>query len=732
MLARLAVALLALLAVAACSSATPTPTVTPVVVTATPTPVPTPTATPVVVTATPTPTSAPTPRPTPTPLPTATPLPTLTPAPTSTSAPVVLAQADVPDRFELVPPEELDLAPGSPITDLPDSPTIDSSFAFASSEPFEFLYGFSYIAEGVLDKVAADAEIANPELSTELLADGLGARPERALYYPDPRIGDVSGHLGVEVSLEGVSHTLQIIQFRRGDTVVLVASLTLTQWPTDTDLPYYARILDSRASGQPDPPTPVPTATPTPTAVPTPTPVVVTATPTPLPTTPPVVVTASPTATPSALSPAQIFERVGPSVVLVENPDGSWGSGVLLEDKHVVTSAHVVWPHERVRLIFPDGTRIDDAPVVGNDLIVDLAVIGPVDVPAGGVALIDGEGLPIGSEVFLIGYPGEYAANPQPTLTRGLLSRVREWEGPGLTWLQSDAPIAGGQSGGALVSARGEVIGLTGFSYTEADFSLAASSADLLPRVQQLVRGENPGGLGDRSLPLGPGPRRAALVLTNYWAQAVYVFESTPGSEIDFVLEGSTDGALTVVDIYGQVLTFDDYETGREEGTVIMGSGGPHFLVVSHWADRAGTFALSVSHPVLTPLNDPDDGRQLRPGDSVRGSLDFPGDVDYFSVSLRQDEAIEVRVQSVLVDPYLVVDYQGAYSDQIVVDDDSGGGLFGVDARIVYRAPHGGDFLMVVESADGLAVGGYVLTIEAAAPGAAPTTTTLADAAQEP
>lgn len=413
--------------------------------------------------------------------------------------------------------------------------------------------------------------------------------------------------------------------------------------------------------------------------------------------------------------------------MVVETPDGGGGSGILLEDGHVVTNAHVVWPHERVNLIFPEGTRVDDVPVVGNDLVVDLAVIGPVDVPDGGVALVDGEGLPIGSEVFLIGYPGEYADNPQPTLTRGVLSRVREWEVLGLTWLQSDAPIAGGQSGGALVSARGEVIGLSGFSYTEADFSLAASSADLMPLVRQIVRGEDPAGLGDRSLPLRPGPRRGAILIPNFWAQAVYVFEPTPDSVIDFVLEGSSDGVLTVLDSYGQGLVWDDNETGGEAGSVIIGSSVPHFLVVSHWSDRDGAFTLAASHPVLTRLRDPDDGKQLRPGDSVRGSLDFPGDIDYFTVSLRRGETIEVGVQSVLVNPYLLVDYQGAYSEQIIVDDNGGGGVFGVDARIVYRAPHQGDFLVVVQAASGLEVGGYILTFEPAAPGAALTTRTLAD-----
>ena len=61
------------------------------------------------------------------------------------------------------------------------------------------------------------------------------------------------------------------------------------------------------------------------------------------------------------------------------------------------------------------------------DLVADLAVLGPVDVPIEPATMIDGEDIPIGSRVYLIGYPGEYELFPQPTITGGVLSRLRQW-----------------------------------------------------------------------------------------------------------------------------------------------------------------------------------------------------------------------------------------------------------------------------------------------------------------
>jgi len=204
------------------------------------------------------------------------------------------------------------------------------------------------------------------------------------------------------------------------------------------------------------------------------------------------------------LSSAEIYSRVSPSVAYIQTPVGT-GSGVLIDGGFVVTNAHVVWPFREVRVVFPDGSEFIGAPVFNSDLMGDLAVIGPIQTEVDPLPLMDGEDISIGSDLFLIGYPAELEDFPQPTITRGILSRLREWESIGITYLQTDASIAGGQSGGVLVSKHGEVVGISGFSFSEAMFGLAASTADVGPRVARLIAGDDISGLGERNLPSAEG-----------------------------------------------------------------------------------------------------------------------------------------------------------------------------------------------------------------------------------
>ncbi|MCI0395184.1 MAG: serine protease, partial [Chloroflexi bacterium] len=154
-------------------------------------------------------------------------------------------------------------------------------------------------------------------------------------------------------------------------------------------------------------------AEPTPTAIPTPRPTSTPSrTPTPAPT-----ATPTETPTPAPLSSIEIFDLVSPSVAFVETPIG-FGSGILLADGYVLTNAHVVWPYNQVRLVFADGSEHLDVPVVNWDWIADLAVLGPIETAVAPQALVNGEELVIGSEVYLIGYPGEVDEFPEPTITR--------------------------------------------------------------------------------------------------------------------------------------------------------------------------------------------------------------------------------------------------------------------------------------------------------------------------
>ena len=106
---------------------------------------------------------------------------------------------------------------------------------------------------------------------------------------------------------------------------------------------------------------------------------------------------------------------MSPAVALVETLVRQ-GSGVLIEGGYVLTNAHVVWPFQEASLTFPDGLRHPSVPVVGWDLMADLAVLGPVDTDAAPAAFSRDEDAGIGSEVYLIGHVSGNQDPPTPTI----------------------------------------------------------------------------------------------------------------------------------------------------------------------------------------------------------------------------------------------------------------------------------------------------------------------------
>ncbi|MCY3902277.1 MAG: trypsin-like peptidase domain-containing protein [Caldilineaceae bacterium] len=418
---------------------------------------------------------------------------------------------------------------------------------------------------------------------------------------------------------------------------------------------------------------------------------------------------AAPTAaaTGQNLTPARIFETVSPAIAFVFTWTGR-GSGVLVEGGYIVTNAHVVWPYDSVGVVFPEGTVLRNVPVIGWDLLADLAVLGPVDAPAQPLPMLDGEQIPTGSELFLVGYPAEIEAYPQPTMTRGILSRTREWQPAGITFFQTDAAIAAGQSGGALVSATGAVIGISGFKAFD-EFGLAASSADLLPRIHQLIAGRDPAGLGPRQLMLTAGAHNYNLSPQD--DGTAYLLHEPPETAVEIQLTGAdADDRIQLVDIYGKILA--DGRTGSI--SFVTSSSGLYFLVL---LQVSNDIALTSSHP-LVPLEDPDDGKQLVVGETYRGNIDFPSDIDYLSLDLQQDEKVEIVVRSIMADSQLAVSgYRGENQGVLMVDENSGGGLFGLDARIVLHAPHAGEYDLIVrnEHPRSNAPAGYTISVTRAA-----------------
>lgn len=155
-----------------------------------------------------------------------------------------------------------------------------------------------------------------------------------------------------------------------------------------------------------------------------------------------------------------VVARVEPSVVTIRTGDGV-GSGVVYSDGGViVTNNHVVEGVEQVQVVLADGSRVDGQ-VVAGDAVTDLAVIrAERDLPP---ATFQTELPRPGEFALAIGAPLGFENSATAGIVSGLSRHI-----PGSTQqtrslvdlIQTDAPISPGNSGGALVNAGGEVVGI--------------------------------------------------------------------------------------------------------------------------------------------------------------------------------------------------------------------------------------------------------------------------------
>jgi serine peptidase DegS len=135
------------------------------------------------------------------------------------------------------------------------------------------------------------------------------------------------------------------------------------------------------------------------------------------------------------------------------------GSGVIVDDKgHIVTNHHVIANAESIRVQLADG-RIAEAHVVGSDPDTDLAVlsVGLKFLPVAPLGRSDQ--LRVGDVVLAIGNP----LGLSHTVTHGIVSAVSRAQlgiAPVEDFIQTDAPINRGNSGGALVDSSGALVGI--------------------------------------------------------------------------------------------------------------------------------------------------------------------------------------------------------------------------------------------------------------------------------
>ena len=178
------------------------------------------------------------------------------------------------------------------------------------------------------------------------------------------------------------------------------------------------------------------------------------------------------TAATARRSPAEIAAT---GTVLVESPAGH-GSGAYLGGDRVLTAAHVVSGRGPFTVSFND-RRIGQAVVLAFDAYDDLALLSAPGLGSAGASAFawgSADSLRLGEAITVVGFPGPVGL----TATQGIFSGLKRRGGT--DYVQTDAAVNPGNSGGPLVNGTGELVGIAVFQIRDSqglNFAVASSTA---------------------------------------------------------------------------------------------------------------------------------------------------------------------------------------------------------------------------------------------------------------
>ena len=169
------------------------------------------------------------------------------------------------------------------------------------------------------------------------------------------------------------------------------------------------------------------------------------------------------------------------------------GSGVIVtSDGYILTNNHVIEGADEIIVYLPDNNRKLNAKVIGHDPGTDIAVIKLDGGNFPTIPLGNSDEIEVGEWVLAIGSPFGYAQ----TVTRGMVSakgrsNVMPGVDPNKFWpdfIQTDAAINVGNSGGALINIHGELIGIntaivTGSAFSRSNAGVGFAIPSILPKM---------------------------------------------------------------------------------------------------------------------------------------------------------------------------------------------------------------------------------------------------------
>jgi cytochrome c-type biogenesis protein CcmH/NrfG len=158
-----------------------------------------------------------------------------------------------------------------------------------------------------------------------------------------------------------------------------------------------------------------------------------------------------------ALTPAQVFDKVKDTVVVVKTLDArgevnALGSGVLLSSGRVATNCHVVEGGTSYRV--GRGNQLVPATLYAEDADKDICILAAKGITGTPVQFGEAAGLKVGDPVYAVGAP----KGLELSLSDGIVAQLRGGPPP---LIQTTAAISPGSSGGGLFDKEGRLVGLT-------------------------------------------------------------------------------------------------------------------------------------------------------------------------------------------------------------------------------------------------------------------------------
>ncbi len=247
------------------------------------------------------------------------------------------------------------------------------------------------------------------------------------------------------------------------------------------------------------------------------------------------------------------------------------GSGFLISpDGYILTNHHVAGNASEIIVTMSGGKKYD-AEIIGADKITDVALLKIKGEGLPYLELADSEDIIIGEWVIAFGNPfGLFDLNAKPTVTVGVISNsgidfIQE-QRIYKKMIQTDAAISSGNSGGPLVNALGDVIGMNTIIFSTAQTNNGAGSIGIgwaipINRVKKIIEMLKEKGKVARNLDIGLELKEVNEQLARYLrlntSQGIVVISVTRGSLAE---KSGIEPGDVIIEINGRkMITDDDY-----------------------------------------------------------------------------------------------------------------------------------------------------------------------------